>query len=329
MNLLAKLFFISFILVVINSFDNPKADQIDNDRNYADLCREECNSLVFIQSPECLNFCQLCSLILPNFMIHIQQTISSSNLIDEDLTEIQLTKQEIDSALSQFSISSDELYSISNFPKEDFDSFSHFTYQALRDSIENLMNNFYHANKIDVNKKINDLRIGIENIRSDFTLKVNYLKINMANLTNENEASINSTVIPLFKKFDYFEEKLNNIVDMMNQIESNFSSIINLVSNYTTLIESFHSRLKTIEGLLFNSTKNKALNNAEESENSTNITNIVKTISQKLIEIESKLEMIYHKNSLILIRTNSTFEIDNLNSSMSNFTPTSSDLFFI
>ena len=77
------------------------------------------------------------------------------------------------------------------------------------------------------------------------------------------------------------------------------------------------------------STKNKALNNAEESENSTNITNIVKTISQKLIEIESKLEMIYHKNSLILIRTNSTFEIDNLNSSMSNFTPTSSDLFFI
>jgi chromosome segregation ATPase len=237
-------------------------------------------------------------------MAELRQTVASTqHLLDEDITEIQLTKQEIDSALERFQIDADELRGATINNDQDIeiaDSFSHVTYQGLRASIESLVENFYKNDRVEVDVKIGELKANVESIKADFNAKVSYLKARLVNSTSVVSSSENLTEASalLFKKFEYFEEKLSQVGEKIGHVEKSFGFIARLMQNYTTLVEGFDSRLRSLE-VYFNASRNAISDSSDKGvENSTNITKIVKAINEKLVEIEAKLERIFAGNQL-------------------------------
>lgn len=250
---------------------------------YVTLCRRDCSSptLLMSQEFECTATCNLCYRLLLKLMVNLsRQTLAHTDQIeDEDITEIQLTSQEIDQVLDRFKIDTDEI----DKSDDDVDSFSHLTYHALRDSIESLVENIYNKDLARVNKTINDIKFSIREIRSDFGTKVEYLRKRLANLT-ETESSLDRQMISLFKKFESLDTKLNQTDQKLSQIDKTLSKVSSLVVNYTNTIERFDSRLKLIETSKIRS---------DTPVNSTNITKTVRLINDKLGEIESKIGKIF------------------------------------
>lgn len=82
-----------------------------------------------------------------NLFNSTEQTIANTDILDQDLTEIPLNNKDIDYLFDNFGLEQQDLNGILNYPQQEPEEFSNFVYQALRDSIENLIEKFYQKTK--------------------------------------------------------------------------------------------------------------------------------------------------------------------------------------
>jgi hypothetical protein len=265
--------------------------------NLLNLCELNCYSVENLVVSKSNYLCYLCS-IFPKLKFKNEQTLAKNDLIDEDdITEIQLTKDEIDLVLDELKIDLDELNSHRQADvaqtDDEVDSFSHFTYQVIRQSIESYVRNMTldNLNSTIITTNISNLRENIETIKYDFDSKVNFLKAKQENLNTLQNTSSTSLNL-LFIKFEHFQEKLNQVGLKINQIEKNLQSVSLMVQNFSNTIGSLETRVKNLELKNFS-----VLNFSQNIENSTNITKILKVIDKRLDEVEEKLGVFYSQKS--------------------------------
>ena len=268
---------------------------------------------------ECANKpanCDFCHAFLarPFLLNKTRDFLFQVQSIEDNLTELplELTSEEIDRLIQSLNIDPQRMEAMSHSAAHDSAGFPQFVQQALKQSLESLLNDFFKKDREEMNENFAKLRSNIEHIKNDFELKM-YIIAKKFKRNQENITEL-ATLKSASSALESRSNLLDNLAKKVNAIEENMQEIGQFVKsfqNYTVLLDEFDSRLKALENVAqqqINDTKisqlidekvgkilteksNESLKKEEEEKKAMqrNITDLVNSLNSKLLEVEAKL----------------------------------------